>query len=1049
MRCARCDAELSKNTLGGLCAICLFDAGLPDEASESGSEFHYDLIEEIGRGGMGVVYRAIQQGSQRQVAVKMILSERAATPGMLERFRAEAEAVASLDHPNILPIYETGDIDGTPFYSMKFANGGTLREAISRFRARPREAAAMVAAIGRAVHHAHQRGILHRDLKPGNILLDGNANTPFVSDFGLAKWLGRSDRLTILPSALGTPHYVAPEQAEGASAELTTAADVYSLGAIFYELLAGRPPFSAETALETLRLVTAKAAPPPLRSIDPEIPRDLEVICLKCLTKEPGGRYSSAAALVEDLDRWLEGRTILARRATKTERLWRWAKRSPVTATLAAACIVLLLGTGVGAFIAAIHLAAARDRALSAEKNAIEKLYDSYLDQARASRLAGKRFESLAALDKATQLQRSPAIRDEIIATLPLVGLRRGASWPCPHSNGYDAFFDTALERYVIQDKPGELSVRRIKDHAEVVRLRAPTGSIAMIHSFSADGRFLAAKSLEGMSFVWELTSGRLLLRLRGMDPWTNGDAVFTPDGRILAFAQPEGGVAFYRLDNIPAEGELDPAQPWQVWDDAPLCHRLAFDPTGEKLAMVDVSEGPKSGAREGVFQVRAIAGAKPLFEFRQPTGYTVVDWSADGTLVAVGSWDHQAYIHDGLTGELRHILRGHLGAIASVCFSHDGAWLATIAFDNALRLWDVASGTLLAIAPGTAITPRFSTDNRRLGVGFADGTIGWLEIATSDVFRVLQPPRSLNRPWSLAASNDGRLLASAGDGGMQLWDAKSGRPLELPGNKLGPPVRVGVRFAPDSQALFSSSRTEGLHRWALQAGNVFSIGPKEPLTLPVDPGCFLTDVSADGTRLAVSYADRNYVSIVSLNATEPRRVDLHDLANALDVALSSDGKWAAAGAKSENGVRAWDLRTGDVICDLEPGEAAIVAFSPDNRWLLTGTGTGYKLWRAGSWELGRHIQPESGGRLANYAAAFSPRDNILALQQTDDRIALVDARDATPLAILEAPRPLRLAHLRFTGDGQQLAALGADQVIQLWDISALRRELRARGLDW
>src|SRR4029077_6223194 len=195
---------------------------------------------------MGVVYRAIQHGWHRQVAVKMLVPEEAATPGMMERFRSEAEAVASLDHPHILPIYEIGESDGRPFYSMKFATGGTLRDCAADFSRQPRDAARLIATIARAVHHAHQRGILHRDLKPGNILLDGAERTPYVSDFGLAKWLQRDNRLTLATSALATPHHSAPEQAAGASKELTPAADVYSLGAILYELLAGRPPFVAD-----------------------------------------------------------------------------------------------------------------------------------------------------------------------------------------------------------------------------------------------------------------------------------------------------------------------------------------------------------------------------------------------------------------------------------------------------------------------------------------------------------------------------------------------------------------------------------------------------------------------------------------------------------------------------------------------------------------------------------------------------------------------------------------------------------------------------------
>jgi TolB-like protein/Tfp pilus assembly protein PilF len=341
IRCARCTAPLEPDTLGGLCPVCLLDAAFPDDVESPGAEFRYDLIEEIAHGGMGVVYRAVQHGSQRQVAVKMILAEQAATPGMMDRFRAEAEAVASLDHPHILPIYEIGETEGRPFYSMKFADGGTLRERAAQF-AEPRDAARLIAALARAVHHAHERGILHRDLKPGNVLLDGPERRAFVSDFGLAKWMGRESRLTLAQSALGTPHYIAPEQAAGNSTKLTPAADVYSLGAMLYELLTGRPPFAGDTALETLRLAREMPTPPP-RKFKPSVPRDLEVICLKCLAKEPAARYSTAVALAEDLERWLEGHTIVARPATAAERAWRWTNRNRALAGLSAALAVALV----------------------------------------------------------------------------------------------------------------------------------------------------------------------------------------------------------------------------------------------------------------------------------------------------------------------------------------------------------------------------------------------------------------------------------------------------------------------------------------------------------------------------------------------------------------------------------------------------------------------------------------------------------------------------------------------------------------------------------
>ena len=349
MRCARCDVDLAGKAVDGLCPVCLLDTALGDDVAGGDGAFRYDLIEEVARGGMGVVYRATQHGSQRQVAVKMILADQTSAAGMLERFRAEAEAIASLEHPNILPVYEAGEYEGRPYYSMKLANGGSLRESVASYQKQARKAAALISRVARAVHHAHERGILHRDLKPGNILLDGAEQTPYVSDFGLAKWIGRQNRLTIATSALGTPHYIAPEQAAGASEKLTAAADVYSLGAMLYELLSGRPPFEADTALETLRLA-AQQAPASPRKAEPTVPLDLELICLKCLAKEPAARYASAEALADDLDRWLDGRAILARRASPLERAWRWTKRNRSVAALSAA-LLIVLATSAGFFV--------------------------------------------------------------------------------------------------------------------------------------------------------------------------------------------------------------------------------------------------------------------------------------------------------------------------------------------------------------------------------------------------------------------------------------------------------------------------------------------------------------------------------------------------------------------------------------------------------------------------------------------------------------------------------------------------------------------------
>jgi len=309
---------------------------------------NYQILEEIGRGGMGVIYRARQRHSRRIVALKRILSYHADSQETLARFRREAQAAASLDHPNILPIYEVSECDdGMPFFSMKFAGGGSLLDAAPALRGEPRRAVASIAKIARAVQYAHGQGILHRDLKPGNILLDGRGE-PLVSDFGLAKWLDTSSHLTRTLTIFGTPGYIAPEQVNGSAGKLGPASDVYSLGAILFDLLTGRPPFLGEHALRVIQQASEKPAPK-LRTLMPGLDRDLETICAKCLEREPGARYRSAGDLAEDLERWLEGRHIIARPVSPATRALRWTRRNPVVAGMAA--LLLALGSAVGVMI--------------------------------------------------------------------------------------------------------------------------------------------------------------------------------------------------------------------------------------------------------------------------------------------------------------------------------------------------------------------------------------------------------------------------------------------------------------------------------------------------------------------------------------------------------------------------------------------------------------------------------------------------------------------------------------------------------------------------
>jgi tRNA A-37 threonylcarbamoyl transferase component Bud32 len=321
----------------------------------------YEILEEIARGGMGVVYKARQLSLNRIVALKMILAGEFASDADVQRFRTEAEAAANLDHPNIVPIYEVGEHEGQHYFSMKFIEGGSLAQWIADCRlkisdfgkARQAECAQLIATVARAVHHAHQHGVLHRDLKPANILLQQTATSeqssitnlqsaiPHVTDFGLAKRVERDSKLTQSGAIVGTPSYMAPEQARGEKG-LSTAVDVYSLGAILYELLTGRPPFRAETPLETV-LQLLEEEPERPRSLNTKINRDLETICLKCLEKDPARRYNSSDALAGDFERWLAGDPILARPAGRLVRTAMWCRRRPAVTGLLVALVALFL----------------------------------------------------------------------------------------------------------------------------------------------------------------------------------------------------------------------------------------------------------------------------------------------------------------------------------------------------------------------------------------------------------------------------------------------------------------------------------------------------------------------------------------------------------------------------------------------------------------------------------------------------------------------------------------------------------------------------------
>jgi hypothetical protein len=659
----------------------------------------YEVLAVLGSGGMGVVYRAFQPGLNRSVAVKMVHAGGRASPAILARFQVEAQAVARLQHPHIVQIHEVGQRGGCPFLVLELVEGQSLAERVAGTPWPARWAAELVETLARAMHLAHGQGVVHRDLTPANILLTADG-TPKITDFGLAELIiGGGDLRTQTGELLGTPSYMSPEQAAGRQQAIGPTTDVYALGAIFFELLTGRPPFKAESALETLRQVVADEPVAPSR-LRPKLPRDLETICLKCLRKEPEKRYSRAEALADDLRRFLDGRPVLARRSSALERGWRWCRRNPAVAGWLASVALFLILLAAGSFVAALWLR-------RAQLLATQELWKAYLARAQASRWSGRvgrRFDGLDALAKAaapaTFPERRPELRDEAIACLPLVDLRVAEqSWAFPPGSPPYLEIDSLLQRYVRFEKEGTASVRRVPDGAELRRL--PVGKFPEHFSrFSPDGRFLVVyhglvSPPSAQSFqIWDLDRGELVA---GLPPQFTA-LRFRPDGRQLALAGPDGLISFFDLP------EVRLTRQWNAGSPA-AC--LAFHPLDAQLAQVwRGSSEIRICNRETGRTLRTLPNPAPVNDLA---------WRGDGRILAAAC-GHKIQVWDLTAGRLLSVLEGHQNSVVRLAFNRRGDLLASYGWDEVTRIWDPISGRQHLNFSGSFLG--WGPDDRRLAYG-------------------------------------------------------------------------------------------------------------------------------------------------------------------------------------------------------------------------------------------------------------------------------------------------------------------------------------------
>jgi eukaryotic-like serine/threonine-protein kinase len=1073
------------------------DGSVPDRLGD------FRIVGEIGRGGMGVVYEAVQESLGRQVALKVLPLGALADPAALKRFRREARSVAALHHSNIVPVFGIGEHAGHHYYAMQLIHGQTLEAVLGGVRrlrgfagALPaatvslRERAATeiagclvegrfsdstshdagegqlaptteriasdglldgsgrvsgdqsgpaitsvtiaergesqyhrrVAKIGlqvaEALGYAHDQNVLHRDIKPSNLLMD-EEGTVWVLDFGLAKSEAVGEQ-SASRDIVGTLRYMAPERFDGRSDRRS---DVYGLGITLYELLTLQPAFDGAQQAALIHQVL-RGAPTSPRHIDRRIPRDLETIVLKAMAKEPSARYASAHALGDDLRRFLENRTILARRSTSLERTGRWCRRNPAVAALLTSVVALL------AFIAAHYSVSATryrhqfERAIAAEIDGREKLFTSYAAQARASRFSrrpGQRFAALRALAEAAKIHRTPELRDEAIACLALPDLDEisRSSLVC---YGLIAF-DPSLEQYAQLTSDGVVSVRRFADDREVRRFPSP-GPVgeSFVLAFSSDGRHLAVTYALPSSHVlkvWHMD--RDIPAFVFDSAVASYEARFTPDGLQIAVGYNGGSLVLHELASGRKQLHLEVGK--GLTD-------FAFSPDGRKLAVSFATDPSKA-------KIYALPSGEVI---RDITLHAVskLTWAPNGTTLAAASDNARIYLYDAETGRETGVLAGHTAVGIFDAFQPKGSLLASNGWDGKMRIWAYKSAELLLTLPATGAMG-FRRDGLRFATQTGDGYPVLFQVADGREYRSLgrSPPRSRDLGSCSALHPNGRLLAIGMTNGVGFWDIE--RDVSVASLPIG--QTNSIRFAPSGE-LITMGRT-GLAKWPVREGprgsNSFQVGPPELLTTHAGLNI---DLSRDGRLLAHS---QDHADAIVLDFDRPGTpIRLGPQADVRYIAISPDGRWVATGSHhGRDGLKVWSLPDGRFQKQFpNTGYYANPLFSPDGRWLTTNVGNELCLWTVGEWKAGPRFE---GGGLS-----FSPDSRLLATAQRAGSVRLVEVETGRLVASLDDPQQSRLRQATFTADGSRLILTSVDSpATHVWDLRLVRHELVALGLDW